>query len=63
MIDINSIGFDTIFSGLSVVFSTIVLFMFKAVAKKTENTFDDKIVEAFEVWTKKNKEASKKEKK
>ena len=63
MIDINSISFDTIFSGLSVVFSTIVLFMFKAMAKKTENTFDDKIVEAFELWTKRNKEASKKVKK
>lgn len=60
MFDINSISFDTIFSGLSVVFSTIVLFMFKAVAKKTENTFDDKIVEAFEIWVKKSKEANKK---
>lgn len=63
MIDINSIGFDTIFSGLSVVFSTIVLFMFKTIAKKTENTFDDKIVEAFEVWVKKYKENLPKSKK
>lgn len=63
MIDINSINFDTIFSGLSVVFSTIVLFMFKTIAKKTENTFDDKIAEAFEVWVKKYKENLPKSKK
>lgn len=53
---LNDISYDTIFSALSVVFSTVVLFMFKTVAKKTANTFDDKIAEAFEVWVKKYKE-------
>ena len=64
MIDfLNNINYDTVFSALSVVFSTVVLFMFKSVAKKTENTFDDKIVEAFEVWVKKYKENLPKSKK
>ena len=52
----NNINFDTIFSGLSVLISMGVLFGLKSLAKKTENTFDDKIVEAFEVWVKKYKE-------
>lgn len=57
MIDfLNNISYDTVFSTLSVIFSTVVLFMFKSVAKKTANTFDDKIAEAFEVWVKKYKE-------
>ena len=60
---LSNVSYDTVFSGLSVVFSTIVLFMFKAVSKKTENTFDDKIAEAFEVWVKKYKENLPKSKK
>lgn len=64
MIDfLNNISYDTVFSALSVVFSTIVLFMLKSVSKKTQNTFDDKIVEAFEVWVKKYKENLPKSKK
>lgn len=64
MIDfLNNINYDTVFSGLSVIISTVILFMFKSVAKKTENTFDDKIVEAFEVWVKKYKENLPKSKK
>ena len=53
---LNNISFDTVFSGLSVFISMGVLFGLKSLAKKTENTFDDKIVEAFEVWVKKYKE-------
>ena len=53
---LNDISYDTVFSALSVVFSTVVLFMLKAISKKTANTFDDKIAEAFEVWVKKYKE-------
>lgn len=60
---LNNISYDTVFSALSVVFSTIVLFMLKTVSKKTENTFDDKIAEAFEVWIKKYKENLPKSKK
>ena len=60
---LNNISYDTVFSALSVVFSTIVLFMLKIVSKKTENTFDDKIAEAFEVWIKKYKENLPKSKK
>ena len=60
---LNNISYDTVFSALSVVFSTIVLFMLKTVSKKTENTFDDKIAEAFEVWVKKYKENLPKSKK
>jgi hypothetical protein len=60
---LTNVNFDTIFSGLSVVFSTVVLFAFRSLAKKTENTFDDKIVEAFEVWVKKYKENLPKSKK
>ncbi|MBR3490245.1 MAG: hypothetical protein IKH36_02020 [Bacilli bacterium] len=64
MIDfLNNISYDTVFSALSVVFSTVVLFMLKTVSKKTENTFDDKIAEAFEVWVKKYKENLPKSKK
>ena len=37
--------------------------MLKIVSKKTENTFDDKIAEAFEVWVKKYKENLPKSKK
>ena len=53
---LNNISFDTVFSGLSVLISMGVLFGLKSLAKKTENTFDDKIVEAFEIWVKKYKE-------
>ena len=53
---LNNVNYDTVFNTLSIVFSTVVLFMFKSIAKKTENTFDDKIAEAFEVWVKKYKE-------
>lgn len=53
---LNSVSYDTIFSGLSVLFSMIILFCLKSVAKKTENTFDDKIAEAFEQWVEKYKE-------
>ena len=60
---LNDISYDTVFSALSVVFSTIVLFMLKSVSKKTANTFDDKIAEAFEVWVKKYKENLPKSKK
>ena len=53
---LSNVSYDTIFSGISVLISMGVLFTLKSVAKKTENTFDDKIVEAFEVWVKKYKE-------
>lgn len=53
---LNNINYDTVFSALSVVISMGVLFVIKSVAKKTQNTFDDKIAEAFEVWVKKYKE-------
>ena len=53
---LNNISYDTVFSGISVVISMVVLYALKSVAKKTENTFDDKIVEAFEIWVKKYKE-------
>lgn len=53
---LNDISYDTVFSALSVVFSMGVLFVLKSIAKKTQNTFDDKIAEAFEVWVKKYKE-------
>lgn len=53
---LNNINYDTVFSALSVVISMGVLFVLKSVAKKTQNTFDDKIAEAFEVWVKKYKE-------
>lgn len=60
---LNNISYDTVFSALSVVISMGVLFILKSVAKKTENTFDDKIAEAFEVWVKKYKENLPKSKK
>ena len=60
---LNNVSYDTIFSGLSVLISMGILFGLKTVAKKTENTFDDKIAEAFEVWVKKYKENLPKSKK
>lgn len=53
---LNNIGYDTVFSSLSVVISMVILYALKSVAKKTENTFDDKIAEAFEKWIEKYKE-------
>lgn len=53
---LNNVNYDIIFSGLSVLISMGILFGLKSVAKKTENTFDDKIAEAFEKWLEKYKE-------
>lgn len=53
---LNNIGYDTVFSSISVLISMVVLYVLKSVAKKTENTFDDKIAEAFEKWIEKYKE-------
>lgn len=50
------LNFDLIFSGGSLLISTIVLFIMRNVAKKTDNTIDDAVVEAFESWYKKYKE-------
>ena len=61
MVDfLGNVDFNTVFSGLSFVVGSIVIFMLKSVSKKTETTIDDKIVEAFEIWMKKSKEANKK---
>lgn len=53
---LSTLNYDLIFSGGALVVSTVVLFIMRNIAKKTENTIDDKVVEAFETWYKKYKE-------
>lgn len=57
MLDLLSgLNYDLIFSGGSLLISTVLLFIMKSIAKKTETDIDDKVVEAFEAWYKKYKE-------
>lgn len=54
---LSGLNYDSIFSGGALVVSTIILFIMRNIAKKTENTIDDKVVEAFEAWYAKYKES------
>ena len=53
---LSSLNYDAIFSGGALLVSTLVLIALRKISKKTETTFDDKLLEAFEAWYKKYKE-------
>lgn len=54
---LTGLNYDIIFSGGSLLISTIVLFILRSVSKKTKTDIDDKVLEAFEAWYAKYKES------
>ncbi len=53
---LTGLNYDIIFSGGSLLISTIVLFALRSISKKTKTEIDDKVLEAFENWYAKYKE-------
>lgn len=54
---LTGLNYDIIFSGGSLLISTIVLFALRSISKRTKTDIDDKVLEAFEAWYAKYKES------